>query len=50
MRSLPSIKAWSTGRTLPRLTLDLVIVAVPDNNIKYFKPIFGELRKAVEAV
>jgi predicted nuclease of predicted toxin-antitoxin system len=37
-------------QNLAKLTLGLVIVAVPDNNIKYFKPIFVELQRAAESV
>ena len=37
-------------QSLARLTLGLVVVAVPDNNIKYFRPIFPDLLKAVESV
>jgi hypothetical protein len=37
-------------QNLAKLGLGLVVVAVPDNNIKYFKPIFVELLKAVESV
>lgn len=33
-----------------RITLGIVVVAVPDNNIKYFKPIFVELLEAAESV
>jgi hypothetical protein len=33
-----------------RIALGLVVVAVPDNNIKYFRPIFVELLEAVESV
>ena len=37
-------------QNLAKLTLGLVVVAVPDNNIKYFRPIFSDLLKAVESV
>jgi predicted nuclease of predicted toxin-antitoxin system len=37
-------------QNLGKLTLGLVVVAVPDNNIKYFQPIFSQLLKAAESV
>ena len=37
-------------QNLAKLTLGLVVVTVPDNNIKYFKPIFPELLTAAESV
>ena len=37
-------------QNLPRLTLGLIVVAVPDNNIKYFRPIFPQLLQAAESV
>jgi predicted nuclease of predicted toxin-antitoxin system len=37
-------------QNLSRLKLGLVVVAVPDNNIKYFRPIFLELLTAAETV
>jgi hypothetical protein len=37
-------------QNLAKLTLGLVVVTVPDNNIKYFKPMFPELLTAVESV
>ncbi len=37
-------------QNLSNLRMGLITVVVPDNNIKYFKPIFPELRKAVESV
>jgi hypothetical protein len=37
-------------QNLAKLTLGLVVVAVPDNNIKYFRPIFVALLKAAESV
>ena len=37
-------------QNLPTLKLGLIVVAVPDNNIKYFRPIFPGLLKAVESV
>jgi len=37
-------------QNLARLTLGLVVVAVADNNIKYYRPIFAELLKAAESV
>jgi hypothetical protein len=37
-------------QNVAKLTLVLVIVAVPDNNIKYFRPIFIELQKAAESI
>ena len=37
-------------QNLSKLTLGLVVVAVPDNNIKFFRPIFPELLKAVESI
>ena len=37
-------------QNLAKLTLGIVIVAVPDNNIKFFIPLFPDLRKAVGLV
>ena len=37
-------------QNLSVLTLGLVVVAVPDNNIKFFRPIFSDLLNAVELV
>ena len=37
-------------QNLAKFTLGLVVVAVPDNNIKYFRPVFVELQKAAESV
>jgi hypothetical protein len=37
-------------QNLTKLTFGLVVVAVPDNNIKYYRPIFAELMKAAESV
>ena len=37
-------------QNLTQFSLGLVVVTVPDNNIKYFSPIFPDLLKAVEAV
>ena len=37
-------------QNLAKFTLGLVIVAVPDNHIKFFIPPFPDLRKAVESV
>ena len=37
-------------QNLAKLTLGLVIVAVPDNNIKFFIPLFPDLLKAVGSV
>jgi hypothetical protein len=37
-------------QNLAKLGLGIVVVAVPDNDIRYFKPIFVELLKAVESV
>lgn len=37
-------------QNLAKLTLGIVVAAVPDNNIKYFKPIFDELLRAAESV
>ena len=37
-------------QNLSNLRMGLITVVVPDNNIKYFKPIFPELRRAVESV
>jgi hypothetical protein len=37
-------------QNLARLSLGLVVVAVPDNNIKYYRPIFAELLNAAESV
>jgi predicted nuclease of predicted toxin-antitoxin system len=37
-------------QNLAKLKLGLVVVAVPDNNIKYFRPIFSQLLKAVESI
>jgi predicted nuclease of predicted toxin-antitoxin system len=36
-------------QNLAKLTLGLVVVAVPDNNIRYYRPIFAELSKAAES-
>ncbi len=33
-----------------KLRMGIIVVAVPDNNIKYFRPIFPELLKAVESL
>ena len=35
---------------LSKLKLGLIVVTVPDNNIKYFRPIFSRLLKAAESV
>lgn len=37
-------------QNLAKLTLGFVVVAVPSNNIKYFRPVFLDLLKAVESV
>src|SRR5579863_7973102 len=37
-------------QNLAKLTVGLVAVVVPDNNIRYFRPIFPELLRAVESV
>ena len=37
-------------QNLAKLMLGLVVVTVPDNNIRYFKPIFPELLTAAESV
>ena len=37
-------------QNLSKLRLGLVVVAVPDNNIKFFRPIFPDLLKAMESV
>lgn len=37
-------------QNLAKMTLGLVIVAVPDNNIKFFIPLFPDLRKALGSV
>ena len=30
--------------------MGLIVIAVPDNNIKYFRPMFAELQRAGESV
>ncbi len=37
-------------QNLAKLTLGLVVVSVPDNNIKYFRPIFHQMLQAAESV
>ena len=37
-------------QNVAKLMLGLIIVAVPDNNIKYFTPVFAELQKSAESV
>ena len=37
-------------QNLTKLRLGPVLVAVPDNNVKFFKPIFPDLLKAVESI
>ena len=37
-------------QNLARLKLGLIVVAVPDNNIRYFRPIFAQLLNAAESV
>ncbi len=37
-------------QNVAKLKFGVVVVAVPDNNIKYFQPIFSQLLKAVEPI
>jgi predicted nuclease of predicted toxin-antitoxin system len=37
-------------QNLTKLALGLIVVTVPDNNIRYFRPIFPQLLNAVESV
>ncbi len=37
-------------QNLSKLKLGLIVVTVPDNNIKYFRPIFSRLLTAAESV
>jgi hypothetical protein len=37
-------------QNVAKLALGLVIVAVPDNNIKYFRPMFVALQKAAASI
>jgi predicted nuclease of predicted toxin-antitoxin system len=37
-------------QNLAKLSIGIVVVAVPDNNIKYFRPIFPEMLTAAESV
>ena len=37
-------------QNLAKLTLGLIVVAVPDNNIKYFRPIFSQLLQAAASI
>ena len=37
-------------QNLAKLKFGLVVIAVSDNNIKYFRPIFSQLLKAVESI
>src|SRR5882672_751459 len=37
-------------QNLAKLSFGVVVVAVPDNNIKYFRPIFSKLLKAIESI
>ncbi len=37
-------------QNLAGITFGLIVVAVPDNNIKYFRPICDDLRTAAEGI
>jgi hypothetical protein len=37
-------------QNLAKLRFGIVVIAVPDNNIKYLKPLFPDLLKAAESI